>query len=121
MTKPYITAWNCLVTGFQYLFVAVCIYLLFLFVQASSDATAKTDKIIAECPVKTKNCTVRKTQMAKFAQISRYDYATHVCEDGRIATANVNSKTLVSTYQPFFADMRDKVEELAKINGCIAE
>lgn len=85
---------------------------------ASDERTKQVDQIFTACPLAKPVCSVLKTQNAKFAQITRVDFEVHSCTDGRRALRETSRRVILSTYEPMFVDMTDRLRGLAQQGGC---
>lgn len=88
--------------------------------RAAAEHDRKMEVIYQTCPVVAKTCTVEKTQMAKFGHITRFDYETYACQDGKRYARQVRSTTLLSTYLLYFVDQSATVTKLATQHHCEA-
>jgi hypothetical protein len=88
---------------------------------ASEENTRQVDQTFAACPAVRPVCVVRKTQNAKFAEITRVDFEAHACTDGRSATRESSRRVVLSTYEPIFVDMNPRLRRLAQQQGCIVQ
>jgi hypothetical protein len=90
-------------------------------IQQDQAKARQVDQIFAECAAVAPFCIIRKTQNAKFANLTRLDYERHVCSDGRSAYRQTSSRVILSTYEPFFGNFTSRIRDLAKKHGCQAQ